>query len=108
MIIPPLHDWNLTPKQAVALQRQLADRIDTTTPLPSCSLIAGADVSYNLRSPILYAGVVVLRLPQLTVVESRGVVAETTFPYVPELLSFREGPVVVQPFSQLQLKPHPV
>src|SRR5262245_50590722 len=83
MKIRRLHDWDLTPPQAVALQRRLAGEVDTTTPLAHWNLIAGADVSYNLYSPVLYAGVVVLRADDLSVVERRGMVAEATFPYVP-------------------------
>ena len=105
MEIRELHDWNVTPKEAVGLQRELAGRHITNTPLPSCTFIAGADVSYNRRSPTLYAGVVVLRVDDLSVVERRGVVAETTFPYVPGLLSFREVPVVLQAFAQLEQRP---
>lgn len=105
MRIQNLHDWGLTPREAVALQRQLAGRIVTDTPLPSCRLVAGADVSYNRRSPTLYAGVVVLRVDDLSVVERRGVVADTPFPYVPGLLSFREIPVVLQAIAQLENEP---
>ncbi|MEJ7713815.1 MAG: endonuclease V [Pyrinomonadaceae bacterium] len=36
----------------------------------------------------MYAGIVVLELPSLRVVEESGVVTETQFPYVPGLLSF--------------------
>jgi deoxyribonuclease V len=42
-----LHDWDLTPTEAVALQRELAERVDTSTPLGKCELVAGCDVSYD-------------------------------------------------------------
>src|ERR687895_716957 len=61
MKIQRLHSWNLTPTEAVALQRELAARVDARTPLTRCDLIAGADVSYNRFSPIFYAAVVILR-----------------------------------------------
>jgi deoxyribonuclease V len=105
MRIARLHDWNLSPREAVALQRQLAGRIITTAPVLSCDLIAGADVSYNRRSPVLYAGVVVLRASDLAMVERQGVVQEVSFPYVPGLLSFRETPVVLQAFAKLKQRP---
>jgi deoxyribonuclease V len=105
MRIVRLHDWDLTPREAIELQRELAGRIVRDTPVPSCRLIAGADVSYNLRSPVLYAGVVTLSLPDLEIVERQGLVAETTFPYVPGLLSFREVPVVLQAFAKLKHVP---
>ncbi len=101
----PLHRWDLTPKEAVALQRQLAARIDTSTPLAHCALVAGADVSYSRFSNTLYAGLVVLRVPDLTIVERQGVVFETRFPYVPGLLSFREIPALLQAYEKLKTRP---
>ncbi len=105
MDIPPLHSWNLTPTAAVALQRQLATKIDIKTPLDRCELIAGADVSYNRFSPICYAAVVVLRADDMSMVESQHVVARSTFPYIPGLLSFREIPIVLQAFAKLRHRP---
>jgi deoxyribonuclease V len=105
MRIHALHSWDLEPTAAVALQRQLADRIDTRTPLPHCELLAGADVSYNRFSSRFFAGVVVLRLPDCTVVERKGAVRELPFPYIPGLLSFREAPALLDALAQLQSEP---
>jgi deoxyribonuclease V len=105
MHIERLHDWNLTPKQAVALQRELAARIDVRTPLEKCELIAGADVSCSRFSNVLHAGVVVLRMADLSLVERRGVVFKTTFPYVPGLLSFREAPALLAAFALIESEP---
>ncbi len=105
MRIHSLHSWNVTPKQAVALQRELAGRIDSDTPLNNVRLIAGADVSYRRFSSTFYAGVVVLGLPDLEVVETQEAIAEVKFPYVPGLLSFREAPVVLEAFAKLRCDP---
>src|SRR5437899_1703730 len=99
MKIPALHSWDLTPKQAIALQRELAGQIDVRKRLKKCALIAGADCSYNRFSPILYAAVVVLRTSDWSIVETQGLVAECRFPYVPGLLSFREVPIVLKAFA---------
>jgi deoxyribonuclease V len=105
MKIPKLHSWDLTPKEAVALQRELAGRVVTNTPVSPCKLIAGADCSYNRFSSTMYAGVVVLRADDLTVVERQGAVGQATFPYVPGLLSFREIPILLEAFANLEHKP---
>jgi deoxyinosine 3'endonuclease (endonuclease V) len=47
MNIPALDSLDLTPKEAVALQRKLASRVLTNVPSSSCNLIAGADCLYN-------------------------------------------------------------
>ena len=108
MRIQPLHSWDLTPTEAVALQRTLANRVEARTPLTRCNLVAGADVSYERFGNLFYAGVVVLRMDDLTVVEEQGVVREVTFPYVPGLLSFRETPVLLEAFAKVKSEPDAV
>src|SRR5262249_16543236 len=95
----------MTPTEAIRLQRELADQVDMRTSLGHCNLIAGADVSYQRFGKTLYAGVVVLRLPELTVVERQGAVWETEFPYVPGLLSFREAPALLAAFAKVESEP---
>jgi deoxyribonuclease V len=103
-----LHTWDLTPTEAVALQRKLAARVDTSTPLGRLDLVAGCDVSYSRRSSILYAAVVVVRVADLSVVERSVVRLEVKFPYVPGLLSFREAPPVLAAWESLRTAPDAV
>jgi deoxyribonuclease V len=95
----------VTPTEAVALQRRLAEQINPGTPLTSCRLVAGADVSYDRFSNKFYGGVVVLRMEDLSIVESQGVVRTVSFPYVPGLLTFREAPVLLQAFAKIRSEP---
>lgn len=98
-------DWNLTPTEAVALQKQLRDQV-VLQPLPNnIELVAGADISYNKFSDVIYAGIVVLRLPTLEVVTTAGVVTTTKFPYVSGLLSFRETPPLLEAWEKLTVRP---
>src|SRR6476620_6303433 len=99
MKITPLHPWKLSPDGAVALQKRLAASVDTTQPLGDYELVAGADVSYNRFSPIFYAAVVLLRRDDWSVVEVASAVGESTFPYIPGLLSFREAPILLEAFA---------
>ncbi len=108
MDIRPLHSWDVTWPEATALQKQLAARVDTAQPLGRCDLVAGADVSYDRFSPVLYAAVVVLKLPGLEVVETRGVRAMAGFPYRTGYLSFREAPPLVEAFARLDHDPDAV
>src|ERR1700722_1586690 len=102
------HDWTLTPTEAVALQRTLAGKVDTRTPLIGCELVAGADASYNRFSPIFYAVVVVLRTSDWTIVEKQEAVCRSPFPYVPGLLSFREAPALLEAFAKVKTVPDAV
>lgn len=97
------HPWDVTPKEAVAIQRRLAGlvRVEPLTQAPET--IAGLDVS--VRGDRVQAAVVVLRLPELEVLDEaiwRGPVA---FPYVSGLLSFREVPAILPALRRLQVRP---
>jgi deoxyribonuclease V len=105
MDFPTLHGWDLTPAEAVALQRELAGRIDVSAPLAAWDLAAGADISYNRRDPTLYASVVVWQRSTGAIVEARDTVAPATFPYIPGMLSFREAPPVLACFARLRTRP---
>jgi len=87
------------------LQRKLAAQVDARVPLSGCELIAGADISYERFSNVLYAGVVVLRMKDLAIVERRGAVRKANFPYVPGLLSFREAPALLDALALVESEP---
>lgn len=110
MHITSLHDWNLTTTEAIALQKQLAPQIRSDEPFDPqpVRLVAGVDVSvkrdeHGQRQS--RAAVVVLTYPELDVVEIVRWQIPTPFPYVPGLLTFREGPVLVEAFRQLRHEP---
>jgi deoxyribonuclease V len=100
-----LHPWRVTSHEAIAIQKGLRAQVMTQRTVGEIRYIAGADISTSKESPKAYAGVVVLRYPQLEVVEERGLEDEVAFPYVPGLLAFREGPVLIKVFEQLTTEP---
>lgn len=101
----PLHDWNLSPTEAVALQQQLRGqiRIEPLTKAPET--IAGCDISFNKFEETVYAGIVVLNLETLETIEEAGVVSTAPFPYIPGLLSFREIPSLLEAWAKLRSEP---
>jgi deoxyribonuclease V len=103
-----LHEWRLAPREAVELQKSLRERVRLVPLRKKIRTVAGADISFNKFSPVVWAAVVVLSLPSLEVVEEAGVVSETKFPYVPGLLSFRETPSVLEAWAKLKTEPDAV
>jgi deoxyribonuclease V len=96
-----LHCWALTPREAIALQRELAERVRLGQPPwgrgePGSLTVAGADVSCARGSKTLAAALVVVRVPESELVAVERLVTNATFPYVPGLLSFREAPAVLE------------
>jgi len=99
------HDWDLTPREAIKIQEQMRSLVRIEPLAREINTIAGADLSYNKFSKTIYSGIVVLRFPDLQIIESAGVRSTTKFPYVPGLLSFRETPSLLEAWDSLKTKP---
>lgn len=109
MQFPHLHSWNLTPKEAVALQKRLASQVVLTDTLTEpVRLVAGVDVSYRRRAEQFHGAVVLLDLETQEIIETATASGRGAFPYVPGLLSFRELPVLLQAFRGLRNVPQVV
>jgi deoxyribonuclease V len=101
----PLHPWDVSFQEAKQIQTHLAGQVHLVFPQKSIQTIAGADVSFDKFSPMLHAGIVVLSYPRLEVVEEVWIAQQTSFPYVPGYLSFREAPAVLEAFRNLKTLP---
>jgi deoxyribonuclease V len=110
MHVRKFHRWNVSPRAAMAVQLRLRERVRCALaePLPANPLVAGADISYDRGSDVMYAAVVVVRLPDLAVMEQQDAVAKARFPYVPGLLGFREAPALLRCFRRLKHVPDAV
>jgi len=69
------------------------------------NLVAGADVSYSRTTDRYFAAVIVMRYPDMEVVEESTASGSSSFPYIPGLLTFREGPITLEAFRKLKHKP---
>lgn len=98
-------DWNLSPAEAVALQRALAPQVVREDRLGEVRRVAGIDVGFEAGGSVTRAAVAVLDFPSLALAEQAVARRPTTFPYVPGLLSFREAPAVLEALAQLAAPP---
>ena len=104
--IQSLHPWDVDPRTAAAIQRDLAARViarDEVAPEPR--FVAGVDLSPPDATGEATAAVVLLELPALSIVEVRLHRGRPAFPYVPGLLSFREAPLVLGALAMLSTTP---
>ncbi len=97
--------WNLTSREAMRLQEQLRERVVLEDRFDRIRLVAGADLAFDPKTDLAFAGVIVYRLPELKEVERRMARRKLRFPYVPGLLSFRETPVLLAAFARLRTEP---
>ena len=101
----PRHRWRLSPKDAIALQRRLAPRVERSDRLEEVRAVAGVDVGYDEERGMARAAVVVLSFPGLRAVDWAVARVPVRFPYVPGLLSFREIPAALAAFGRLRRMP---
>ena len=100
-----LHPWHVSITEAQRIQQRLRRSIQVGAYVHEIRYIAGADIAIAPTTPTVYAGVVVLDYTTLAVVERKGIMTTTDFPYIPGLLSFREAPALLQVFAQLDTTP---
>ncbi len=98
------HPWDVTPREAFEIQRQLAPLVrEEPVEWSTVQTIAGLDVS--VRGDRVRAAAVVLRADTIDVVEHAIWEGPVAFPYVPGLLSFREVPAILPVLQQLDALP---
>ena len=105
MKIKHIHKWDVAPKEGIVIQKSLMNTViyDRPVDVNTVRLVGGVDVS--VKNGMSQAAVVVMTFPELQVIETALAKQPTSFPYVPGLLSFREGPVLVEAFEKLQNVP---
>lgn len=106
MKIPSTHSWDVTPREAMQIQRDLAARVIEQDHLGPVRFVAGVDVGFEGEgNKTARAAVVVLNFPALQPVDDAIAREPVRFPYIPGLLAFREVPVVLRALEQLQTIP---
>ncbi len=100
-----MHAWDITPKEAVAIQRQLQSQVITENRFNSVRWVAGVDIGFQEKGTVTRAAVAVLDVTTLELCDYALVHLPTQFPYVPGLLSFREAPAAIAASAQLRIKP---
>jgi deoxyribonuclease V len=99
-----LHAWDLNPSEAIACQEELVQQLITQhIDLDAVQYVAGVDVS--VKDGLSQAAVIIMHKETLEVIEIARAQMPTQYPYIPGLLTFREAPVVLQAFEQIQQVP---
>jgi deoxyribonuclease V len=99
-----LHSWKVNVEEAIQIQETLRDRVILKKTFSEIRTIGGGDVAYSNRNR-LFGGIVVLSFPKMEVLDMAGAYGRISFPYIPGLLSFREGPILIKAFQRLKVNP---
>jgi deoxyribonuclease V len=102
-----LHPWKVSTEEAKEIQKKLASDLKFTVLGKLPRLIAGVDSAFiqNGEEEYIITVIVVLSFPELELVEKKFLTNRVTFPYIPTLLSFREGPSFIKTWKRLNNEP---
>lgn len=85
------HPWRLEPSEAISLQKQLATDVRIEKCHHPLRMIAGVDSAFSKDGTQCLAAAVLWDSEKGEVVSEATAIREVTMPYIPGLLSFREG-----------------
>ena len=96
---------DFTIERATNLQNEMRKNISLQTLNKNITTIAGADISHDVGSSKLFAGIVILSFPELVPLAYSLAVGESKFEYKSEFLAFREVPTLLKAWEQIPNKP---
>lgn len=99
------HAWDVSPQEAIAIQRHLRTQLVLQDDLGPIGRVAGVDAGFEAGGAVTRAAVAVLSFPELQLIAHSVARRPTSFPYVPGLLSFREIPAVLAALEGLATLP---
>jgi len=88
-----LHSWDVRPDEAVEIQEMLAGSVRIQR-VERLETVAGTDVSFS--GSRAYAAAVLLDYQDMRLLDVSFADMDVGYPYIPGLLTFREGPVILR------------
>jgi deoxyribonuclease V len=95
------HSWDISPREAMALQRELAREVRVEPLAGQVRTVAGVDCAFAGDGGTVLAAAVLCDARSMAVLGTADVARPCRFPYVPGLLSFREAPAVIAAVRKL-------
>ena len=99
------HDWDISLSEAKVIQKELRKKIKIQSLKKQVHTIAGIDTAFEKKKGLCFTAVVLLSYPEMETIEELSVVKEIQIPYIPEFLSFREGPSIIKALNRLTVNP---
>jgi len=99
------HAWDVDAVTAKNIQLQLASKVRLQPLQKPPQLIAGVDAAFAKTGDRIWAAAVLLEFPTMQLVETQVAEGVVTFPYIPGLFAFREGPFLLKVLAMLSQLP---
>jgi deoxyribonuclease V len=99
------HTWDVTPAEAIALQKELAGRVEQVRLTAAVETIGAVDCAFLAGGKQIVATAVVMGAKSLEVIARAYAVAPVKMAYIPGLLTFREAPAELEALAELPVEP---
>lgn len=99
------HVWTDDVREAERIQDKYRSEVITKPEKTSFRLVGGVDVAYSKKDNSAFAVVAVMKVPEMELIEKVRSQGEVTFPFMPGLFFFREGPIIFKALSRLKFVP---
>lgn len=96
--------WPDDKEKAKEVQEELKKKVRLIPLKGEPERVAGVDAAF-VDDKFIIAAACLFKYPELTLIEEKYCVKEVNFPYIPGLLSFREGPAVMEAIKRLTVRP---
>ncbi|ABR31407.1 endonuclease V [Thermosipho melanesiensis] len=93
-----LHSWKLIPEKAIELQKLLSKKLTFKPLSKEINLVAGVDLSFVKDYGL---AVIVILDKNMELIKVYHHIEKITFPYIPGLLAFREGPIFLKAWKKV-------
>jgi deoxyribonuclease V len=100
-----LHSWDVEAQKAIEIQETLRHQLILKKTFSQIKTVGGADVSYSDGDHLL-GMILVFSYPDLKLLDSSSAYGKAPFRYIPGLLAFREGSILIKAFQKLRTKPN--
>jgi deoxyribonuclease V len=100
-----MHKSGKSINEAEELQIRLSEKLVIRSRPHKINYIAAVDVAYINDPNISLCVIVIFSYPELELLNIINHHNKTSYPYIPGLLYFREGPVILETFKKLKIQP---
>lgn len=88
-------------EKLIELQKKLSKKV-VKEGCPKVRKIAGVDLAFSKENSIGFVAIVVLKYPELELIETKTLSGKVNFPYIPGLLAYREAPLILKAIRKVK------
>lgn len=93
---------NITPKTAIEQQIEIAQQLIISGMPEKIKIVAGVDVAYSKKPLTGFSAISLFTYPDLEYIKTYREIDLIGYPYIPGLLSFREGPLIMDTLEKVE------